>query len=139
MSRVFLDGSVLFTAALNPGGKAVIVIELGVRGSWWMVTDTLAVAEARHNITLRFPQLLRRFDVLAALIATVPVLSSRSSGALRPSKTRRIFESARIVGASHLLMAGSKMRGVENVSSETAGNPLIQTVDDFFQAKRVVT
>lgn len=55
MTRVFFDSNVLFTAAHNPSGKAALVIELGVRGHWELVTSAHAFEEARRNLDLKFP------------------------------------------------------------------------------------
>ena len=48
--RIFLDASILFTAAHNPNGKAALVIELGRSGIWRLATSPYAAEEARCNI-----------------------------------------------------------------------------------------
>ena len=52
--RIFLDASILFTAAHNPNGKAALVIELGRSGIWRLATSPYAAEEARCNIARKF-------------------------------------------------------------------------------------
>ena len=50
MIRLFFDANVLFTAAHNPDGKAALILALGAKGAWEMVSSTYSVEEARMNI-----------------------------------------------------------------------------------------
>ena len=82
MNRVFLDANVLFTAAHNPAGKAALVIALGVKGKWEVVSSSYAAEEARRNIVSKFPQFQPR---LQELIDSITIIAS-GSGADSPVK-----------------------------------------------------
>ncbi|MEN8214740.1 MAG: DNA-binding protein, partial [Pseudomonadota bacterium] len=62
--RLFLDANILFTAAHNPGGKAALVIELGVHGHWELVSSPYAMEEARRNLERKFPHALDTLNSL---------------------------------------------------------------------------
>ena len=62
--RLFLDANILFTAAHNPGGKAALVIELGIQGYWELFSSLYAMEEARRNLERKLPQTL---DALTSL------------------------------------------------------------------------
>ncbi len=61
MKRIFLDANVIFTAAHNPEGKAALLLELGGRGHWKLITSQLAWEEARRNLSIKFPADCGRF------------------------------------------------------------------------------
>ena len=103
MKRLFLDANVLFTAAHNPSGKAALVLELGARGHWQMLTSTLAVEEASRNLAVKFPSALPRLEILLHDMTVLPSVSDRACPIDLPAKDRPIFLTALRCGATHLL------------------------------------
>ncbi len=103
MKRVFLDANVLFTAAHNPAGKAALVIECGGKGHWEIVTNTLAVEEARRNLALKFPDCLPKFELLLLKISVSPSRVEGTCSFTLSPQDRIIFLSALKCKATHLL------------------------------------
>ena len=60
MKRIFLDANVLFTAAHNPRGKAAFIVEVGRDDFWKLYSSAYAVAEARRNLEIKFPEQMLR-------------------------------------------------------------------------------
>ena len=131
MKCLFLDANVLFTAAHNPFGKASLVLELGSRGHWRMITSTLAVEESRRNLTAKFPDGVSRLEVLLRDITVLPSISGPDCPIDLPAKDRPIFLTALRCGATHLLTGDMRHFGsFMHDASQTAGI-LITTVAAF--------
>lgn len=131
MKRLFLDANVLFTAAHNPAGKAALVIELGGKGYWEVLTSTFAVEEARRNIALKFPDCLPRLE---KFLADVAVFASRLCGSCSLSlspQDRMIFLSALKCKATHLLTGDIKHFGPFMNNPNLTLGIIIQTVAEF--------
>jgi predicted nucleic acid-binding protein len=129
--RLFLDSNVLFTAAHNPSGKAALIINLSTQGYWEVITCSYAIEEAHHNIIIKFPEYLKRFEALMVKVIKVPSRSGRNCQVLLPEKDRPILEAAIHYKASHLLTGDIKDFGpFMNHPSHTSG-VLIQTVAEF--------
>ena len=131
MKRVFLDANILFTAAHNPGGKAALVIELGVQGYWQLFTSAYAIEEARRNLQRKFPQ------ATGTLEQSLPALRLSSHRQGMPQlprlsgKDQPIFQAAVACGATHLLTGDLRDFGAfMNRPAETQG-VLIQTAGQF--------
>jgi predicted nucleic acid-binding protein len=133
VKRVFLDANVLFTAAHNPAGKAALVIALGVKGNWEVVSSSYAAEEARRNIAQ------------SSLTPVTPAGSDRiylhvasGSGADCPvklqEKDRPIMEAAMRCKATHLLTGDLRDFGtLMNKPRQTSGI-VIQTVAEFLSS-----
>ena len=133
MSRLFLDANVLFTAAHNPSGKAALIINLGVQGNWEIVSCSYAIEEARRNISIKFPDSLKRFEAFMEMITKVPSRSGRNCPVVLPEKDRPILEAAIHCKASHLLTGDIKdFEPFMNKQSLTSG-VVIQTVSKFLE------
>lgn len=134
MKRVFLDANVLFTAAHNASGKAVLVIELGAGKHWRLCTSVYAVEEARRNISVKFPDALQRLDTLLGSVAVV----QHGTGAECPiklrEKDRTIFLSAMKCKATHLLTGDIRDFGPFMNQPEKTQGIIIQTVAEFLAA-----
>ena len=131
MKRLFFDANVLFTAANNPHGKAALIIELGIRGHWRLLTSTYAVEEARRNLTTKFPAALPRFEaVLPSFSVGIHGNDAPYPDGL-PEKDRPIFQAAFGGGASHLLTGDLKDFGPWMNRPETTSGILIQSVAQF--------
>jgi predicted nucleic acid-binding protein len=128
LRRLFLDANVLFTAAHNPGGKAALVIELGARGHWEVITSIYAVAEARHNLRCKYPDALKALDDLIETIAVVPSGPGQICPVPLPGKDRPILEAAIRHQASHLLTGDIKDFGAYMNRPEMTAGVTIQTV-----------
>ena len=134
MKRVFLDANVLFTAAHNPSGKAALVIALGVRGKWEVVSSSYAAEEARRNIALKFPQSQSRLQVLIDSISINASGSGADCPVKLPEKDRPIMEAAIRARATHLLTGDLRDFGaLMNKPRQTAGI-VIQTVAEFLSS-----
>lgn len=131
MIRLFLDANVLFTAAHNPSGKAALIIDLGVKGNWEIVSCSHAIEEARRNISIKFPDYLKRFEALMATVIKVPSRSGRNCPVILPEKDRPILEAAIQCKASHLLTRDIKDFGPIMNKPSLTGGVIIQTVSEF--------
>ncbi len=134
MNRVFLDANVLFTAAHNPAGKAALVIALGVKGKWEVVSSSYAAEEAGRNIASKFPQAQSRLRDLIDSISIIASGAGADCPVKLPEKDRPIMEAAVRSQATHLLTGDMKDFGVlMNKPRQTAGI-VIQTVADYLSA-----
>ena len=131
MIRLFLDANVLFTAAHNPYGKAALIIDLGGRGQWEVMSCYYAIEEARRNIVIKFPDHLKRFETLMTRVTKVPSRPGRDCPSLLPEKDRPILEAAVHCKATHLLTGDIKDFGPFMNNASLAGGILIQTVSEF--------
>jgi predicted nucleic acid-binding protein len=129
--RLFLDANVLVTAAHNPSGKAALIIDLGSQGYWEVVTCSYAIEEARRNISIKFPDYLKRFEALKPMVTKVPSGTGRMCLVLLPEKDRPILEAAIHCKATHLLTGDIKDFGPFMNNSNLTGGVVIQTVSEF--------
>ncbi len=132
--RLFLDANVLFTAAHNPRGKAALVIDLGRRGHWAIVTSAYASEEARRNLERKFPHLP---DRLKELLRGIELSEHHPDLRFPPAlaeKDRPIFQAAVACGATHLLTGDLKdFVAFMNQPEKTLG-VRVQTVADFLES-----
>jgi len=129
--RLFLDANVLFTAAHNPDGKASLLIELGSKGCWSLVSSHYASEEARRNLLRKFPDCLHRLDELQTSIRLVGHQPAQAYPKGLVAKDQPIFQAAMASKATHLLTGDLKDFGAfMNKPDETFGI-LVQTVAEF--------
>jgi hypothetical protein len=133
LKRVFLDANVLFTAAHNPAGKAALVIECGGKGHWEIVTNTLAVEEARRNLALKFPDCLPKFELLLLKISVSPSRVEGTCSFTLSPQDRIIFLSALKCKATHLLTGDIKHFGPFMNKPKITSGIIIQTVAEFLR------
>jgi len=129
--RLFLDSNVLFTAAHNPFGKAALIIDLGTQGHWEVMSCSYAIEEARRNISIKFPDSLKRFEAFMARVIKVPSRSGRNCPAILPEKDRPILEATIQCKASHLLTGDIKDFGPIMNQPSLTGGVIIQTASEF--------
>jgi predicted nucleic acid-binding protein len=129
--RAFLDANVLFTAAHNPSGKAALVIALGAEGYWEVVTSTLPVEEARHNIALKYPHTLDTFENLTASLRIIRSGTGRRCPIPLSSKNRPILEAAIKARTTHLLTGDVKHFGHYMNRPHETGGVAVMTVAEF--------
>ena len=134
MTRLLLDANVLFTAAHNPSGKAALIIDLGAQGYWEVVTSSYAIEEARRNLSVKFPDYLKRFEILATRVTRVPSRSGRNCPVPLPEKDRPILEVAIQCKATHLLTGDIKDFGPFMNNANLTGGVVIQTVSEFLDS-----
>ncbi len=131
MIRLFLDVNVLFTGAHNPSGKAALIMDLGAQGYWEVMSCSYAIEEARRNISIKFPDYLKKFEALMAMVIKVPFRSGRNCPVILSEKDRSILEAAIQCKASHLLTGDIKDFGpFMNIPSLTGG-VVIQSASEF--------
>lgn len=133
MIRLFLDTNVLFTAAHNPSGKAALIIDLGSQGYWEVMSCSYAIEEARRNISIKFPDSLKRFEAFIEAVTKVPSRSGRNCPVVLPGKDRPILEAAIHCKASHLLTGDIKDFGPFMNKQSLTGGVVIQTVSEFLE------
>jgi predicted nucleic acid-binding protein len=129
--RLFLDANVLFTATHNPAGKAALVIELGAKGRWEVVSSSYAVEEARRNISAKFPAADKRLEELVGTVTVIASGLGRDCPLPLPAKDRPIMESAIRVQATHLLTGDMKDFGPFMNKPKKSAGIVIQTVAEF--------
>ncbi len=129
--RLFLDANVLFTAAHNPAGKAALVVELGAKGKWDVVSSSYAVEEARRNIAAKFPAADKSLEELIGAMTIIPSGLGRDCPLPLPDKDRPIMEAAMRANASHLLTGDIKDFGPFMNKPKKSAGILIQTVAEF--------
>ncbi|OGP35324.1 MAG: hypothetical protein A2X88_02565 [Deltaproteobacteria bacterium GWC2_65_14] len=136
MTRVFLDSNVLFTAAHNPSGKAALVIELGIRGHWGLVTSAHAFVEARRNLELKFPGSLPALEAIRPALGIVPPGRGTTCPVPLPEKERPILEAAIRCKATHLLTGDRKHFGPFMNRPDLSSGVTIQTVGEFLGGQK---
>jgi predicted nucleic acid-binding protein len=129
--RLFLDANILFTAAHNPKGKAIFLIELGGQGHWELFSSPYALEEARRNLERKFPNSL---DGLGSLVRGICLIEHRA-GFGHPAglaqKDQPIFQAALGCQATHLLTGDLKDFGPFMNQPENTFGIRIQTVAEF--------
>ena len=128
---LFLDANVLFTATHNPSGKAALIIDLGAQGYWDVMSCSYAIEEARRNISIKFPDTLKRFEAFMATVIKVPSRSGRNCPVGLPEKDRPILEAAIQCKASHLLTGDIKDFGPFMNKPSLTGGVVIQSASEF--------
>jgi uncharacterized protein len=129
--RLFLDANVLFTAAHNPGGKASLVIELGVQGYWELLSSPYALEEARRNLERKFPRSLESLDTLQRGIRIVEHQAGLGFPEGLAQKDQPIFQAALACQATHLLTGDLKDFGSFMNQPENTFGICIQSVAEF--------
>ena len=129
--RLFLDANVLFTAAHNPGGKAALVVDLGVKGHWALFSSNYAMEEARRNLERKFPLCLGSLNAIQESIHFVDHRPSVTCPKGLAEKDQPIFQAALICRATHLLTGDLKDFGPFMNRQQETSNICIQTVAEF--------
>lgn len=135
---LFLDASVLFTAAHHPGGKAAFLFEMASlpHPPWQPLCSAHAVEEARRNLAARSPQAMAAFEGLCTLLKMLPQPSAALASLALPQKDQPIWSAALAARATHLLTGDVKDFGPHmNRPASTAG-VVIQTVSDYLAGLR---
>ena len=131
MKRLFLDAYVLFTAAPDPRGKAALLMDLGRRGHWQIITSALALEEARRNLVRKYHDRVEALGDAVAGLTVVGIGRDSPCPLPLPEKDRPIFLAAQQSGATHLLTGDVRHFGsLTNAPERTAGI-VIQTVAAF--------
>jgi predicted nucleic acid-binding protein len=129
--RLFLDANVLFTAVHNPGGKAALVIELGVQGHWELFSSPFAMEEARRNLERKFPQFLDGLNKLEHGIRLIEHQAGLPFPTGLSLKDQPIFQAAIACEATHVITGDLKDFGPFMNQPEKTFGICIQTVADF--------
>lgn len=132
--RLFLDANILFTAAHNPGGKAALVIELGIQGHWELFSSPYAMEEARRNLERKFPHTLDTLNSLQRGIRLVKHQEGQAALEGLAQKDQPIFQAALASRATHLLTGDLKDFGPFMNQPDNTCGICIQTVAEFLRA-----
>ncbi len=132
--RVFLDATILFTAAHNPNGKAAFVISLGSSGLLQLATSAYAQEEARRNLERKYPERMNAFHQQLRTIRLVADQPTVPCPADLAEKDWPIFRAAHACRADVLLTGDHRDFGFLLNAPELAGGLLIQTVAEFLAA-----
>jgi predicted nucleic acid-binding protein len=105
--RVFLDATILFTAAYSPDGLSAFLIELGASGRLTLLTSAVAVVEAERNLEAKRPAALPalRGNLSAVRIVREPAPADveRLTPPELSSKDRPLLAAAIVAGATHFV------------------------------------
>jgi len=129
--RLFLDANLLFTAAHNPDGKAAALFEAGGMKHWDLVSSAFAVAEARRNISAKYPQCMPRLESLLSRLTVVPQPAATGVSIQLPEKDLPIYLAALASRATHLLTGDTRHFGPHMNRPRATGGVIIQTVADY--------
>ncbi len=130
--RVFLDANILFSGA-QPQSRMRAFLELLFQHGE-CVTNAYAVEEARRNLELKFPALLRHLDALVRKCELIPVSLADLEVDL-PLKDVAILGGAVAGNATHLLTGdqqdfgryfGKTVQGVKIVSPKLLAGELVR-------------
>jgi predicted nucleic acid-binding protein len=95
------------------------------------VTSSYAIEEARRNISIKFPDYLKRFKTLVTRVIKVPSRSGRNCPVPLQEKDRPILEVAIQCKATHLLTGDIKDFGPFMNNPSLISGVVIQTVSEF--------
>ena len=129
--KLFLDATVLFTAAHNPRGKAALLVELAAQGYWTLHSSSYSVEEARRNLQRKFPDALEQFERIGSALSLTEHHPDYRFPSGLARKDQPIFQAAMACRADYLLTGDLKDFGsFMNVRERTFG-VCILTVADF--------
>ena len=129
--KLFLDANILFTAAHNPKGKSLFVIELGRQGYWELFSNPYALEEARRNLERKFPRSLDDLGTLQHGIHLIEHLAGLDFPEGLAQKDQPIFQAALACQATHLITGDLKDFGPFMNQPENTFGVCIQTVAEF--------
>ena len=108
--RIFLDANVLFSAGKSAGAVRVFLAELQC-GGHILVADGYVLGEARRNLEVKFPEVLKDFEILLEQVevaaGTCGPLGAGNAPEL-PEKDRPVLAAA-IHRRCQILITGDKM------------------------------
>src|SRR5215217_3139491 len=99
-SRVFIDTSVLFAAALSDSGFVRSLILAGARGEHTLVLSAFVIEETRRNLAAKAPRALPFFETFLAL-ELVQVVDPRRRWCDRSPWTFVLKDAPIVAGAVH--------------------------------------
>ena len=132
--RLFFDANTLFTAARNPKGKAVLVVDLGAEGYWDLYTSAYAIEEARRNLEAKFPAALSAFAKLLTSFQAGPESRAHPCPTDLPDKDCPIYLAALGCRATHLLTGDIRDFGPFMNQPKKTNGLLIQAIAQFLEA-----
>jgi len=110
--RIFLDASVLFSAAYSASGASREIIRRGILGELQLVVSVWVVEEARRNLQAKAPGAVGQLDILleaAAPHTAKPTETQiRSAMAYIAAKDAPVVAAARAANADHLVSLDRK-------------------------------
>ena len=114
--------------------KLALVIALGVKGKWEVVSSSYAAEEARRNIASKFPQSQPRLQDLVDSISIIASGSGADCPVKLPEKDRPIMEAAIRSQATHLLTGDLRDFGMLMNKPRQMAGIVIQTVAEFLSS-----
>jgi predicted nucleic acid-binding protein len=109
--RVFLDASVLFSAAYVDRGHSSRLLDIARKGGCMLLASAYALAEARRNLGAKAPAALARLEELVPLVEIAldppPDLVAQAEAQGLPAKDAPILAAAIATGAG-LLVTGDR-------------------------------
>lgn len=132
--RLFFDANVLFTAAHNPRGKAMLVIELSTQGHWSVYSSAYAIDEARRNLEAKFPAAMGHLSTLLGHFKTGRESQTHPCPKILPAKDCPIYLAAHGCHATHLLTGDMRDFGPLMNQPARCDGLVIQTVAQFLDA-----
>lgn len=98
MTRLFLDASVLFAAALSERGGARALMDLGYAGQVELVVSDLVLEEARRNLAAKAPLAIPAFETFLRSAPFVVVDATRAQALAMAQHT--VAKDAPVVAAA---------------------------------------
>lgn len=132
MLRLFLDASVLFTAAHRPEGKAAFLFLPELSQRWTLVGNRYVLDEAERNLRRKYPACVARLGHLRSALTLVEPGSGPERPVLSlPSKDMPVWLAAVEARCSHLLTGDLRDFGPFMNQPERCAGITIQTVAEF--------
>jgi len=131
--RLFLDASVLFSAALSDSGGARRIMELGYDGQVELVVSDFVIEEARRNLAAKAPSALPAFEtfVLAAPFVVVEATRAQVVAMARHTvlKDAPVVAAAKRARAKCLVSLDRKHLVGNRALEDSAGFPIVTPGD----------
>ena len=98
MTRVFLDSSVVFSAALSPTGASAALLMAALHGEIEVVVSSLVLEKVGRNLEKKRPDVLPDWDLLLSGLA--PTVLDPSSAAVHRAAAYTELKDAPLVAAA---------------------------------------
>jgi len=139
MTRIFLDASALFAAALSATGGSRELIRLAYEGELDLVVSDVVLEEARRNLHAKAPAALPAFDAFVSTAPFTVVDATRTQ--VKAMARHTALKDAPIVAAAMRAQAGclvslDRQHLVGNTALEQAAGLRILTPGDALQLFR---
>lgn len=135
MIRIFLDSSVLYSAAYSAKGHSRDLILLAIQNEISLVLSDLVIQEVRHNLNLNAPETLPVFDFLLSFLPFETVNPSRDeildAAKIVELKDAPILAAAKKSQVDYLVTLDKKHLLDKPLLSQYSGMPILTSKNAF--------